>query len=152
MEMEIYHGVREWLGFALNWVDRPEVPLDAEGAEYQAGLFVRYVVQRTGDRAFPTRLWTPPAEGSILGSGKPFPEDLPLQALQRVFAARGEVFCSADPSETDVFASGYCMDAYFLSDRSSRCFLPEVHERYGNRAVTQIADLRPGDLLEIPNQ
>ncbi len=153
MEMELWPDIREWLCFAMNWVDRPEVSLDAEGAEYEAGLFIRYLVQRSGERGLPTRLWSPsPSAQPDPANGKLFCSDLPLEALQEFFQAQGEVFCSAAPNVPDVFASGYCMDAYFLSDPNSACFMPDVHERYRNRAITEIVELRSGQTVEIADQ
>ncbi|MGA2148650.1 MAG: DUF6055 domain-containing protein [Bryobacteraceae bacterium] len=105
---------KEYLFYALNWCDRPEVPLDSEYGMYQAFLFVRYLVSRFGGDAFVGNLWRAARVG----------ED-PWNAIQNL----------TGQTTDDLFAE-YSAEAYLLNDPASPCYSPEVFSRFGPRALT----------------
>jgi hypothetical protein len=102
--------------FLMNWINKPEIPLDNRETVYQTPMFVRYLANRFG-RDFVNDVWT--------RSGR---EESPFAAIERM-APDGLTFA-------DVF-SDYCRDAYVLRDPASHCFEPSVQERFGDRAVTE---------------
>jgi len=78
-------------------------------------------------------------------------KETPIEAITRLLCAKGQVFISPDPSIHDIFASGYCMDSYFLWDHQSAGFMPEVYARYGGRAVAESFELHAGDGAKAEN-
>jgi len=110
--------------YLVGWCDEPHRSLDHWNAQYQAGVFIGFLVRRFG-HDFLGELWS-------LASQHPSPTAL----LEAVLSSRGRAFASPDPNVTDVFACGYCGDAYFLSDPSSGCFHPGLLERHGGRLIT----------------
>jgi hypothetical protein len=57
---------------------------------------------------------------------------------------RFEKFASHHPDERDLFASGYCLDAYFLGNHNNDWCTPELRARFGERAVSESFIVRPG--------
>jgi hypothetical protein len=121
--------------FLGEWFAKPEIPLDDFNARYTAGQFVRYLAARF-DLAFVNRVW--------LAS---LPAETPLAALTRLLPA-GHTFLSAAPHISDVFASGYCLDSWFLNDPASAAYAPELYARYGERALSESFELQAGQSAE----
>lgn len=131
LETVLAGGCPDYLQYCLNWVDRPERPLDDPQACYQAAMFVR-CLEKTAGEGFVSQLWTQADE-----------EEPPVAALARMLAdEKNLVFASA--SHEDLFGWVYCRDAYFLLDPTSTCFSPEVFARFGGRAVTEAFALGRG--------
>lgn len=124
MEMLVAAGNPDYFRFLMDWIDSPETPLDHPAGKYQAGMFVLYLSKRLGPE-FVNDVWM-----------KSAPEEKPLEALERLMPD-GNRFLSADSAVRDIFASGYCIDPYFLWEQASAAFAPEVFGRYGERAVTE---------------
>lgn len=133
METLVLPNNPDSLRFAMDWADHPEVPLDHWSAQYQAGLFVRYLAERMGP-GFISRVWMESATS-----------EKPLEALTRLSREQGQEFSSPDPDIVDIFASGYCMDSYFPWQGEGTNFAPDVYARYGERAVTESFELQAGD-------
>lgn len=131
METYVVAGNPDYVRFLKNWIDMPEMPLDHQNAKYQAGMFVRYLAGRFG-HSFINDVWTRSAA-----------RDGPLRALQSLLPQR-KTLVSPNPKVRDVFASGYCMDPFFLWDHGSPGLAPEIYARYGERALTDSLILRPG--------
>ena len=150
-EAEFFPAILDWVGFALNWADRPTRSVDDPKAKYQAALFVRYVNRLMAQRNtldFLRRVW---ARSQSVWNMAPGPTSPPpfcaLTALSEEFAALNPplVFCSADMA--DVFASGFCFDSYFLNDPALPAYEPQVFQRFTGRAVT-----RTWKALNLPGQ
>lgn len=124
MEMLVGAGNPDYFRFLMDWIDSPEMPLDHPAGKYQAGMFVRYLSKRLGLK-FVNDVWV-----------KSAPEEKPLEALERLMPD-GQRFLSADSAVRDIFASGYCIDPYFLWEHASVSLAPDVFVRYGERAVTE---------------
>lgn len=133
VESTVQLGQPDCLRFLASWIDMPELSLDHLAAKYQAGMFARYLEKRMGS-GFINTVWT-----------DSLPGETALGALARLLRARGPEFAASDPHVPDVFASGYCMDSYFLWDPSSAGFSPDVHDRYGERAVTRSWQIEAGE-------
>lgn len=131
METYVVAGNPDYVRFLKNWIDMPEIPLDHHNAKYQAGMFVRYLARRLG-HTFINSVWTQSA-----------PNHGPLQAMQHMLQP-AQTLVSPNPNVQDIFASGYCMDPFFLWDHESAGLAPEVYARYGERALTDSLVLRPG--------
>lgn len=131
METFVVAGNPDYVRFLKNWIDMPETPLDHPNAKYQAGMFVRYMARRMGS-AFINEVWT-----------KSSPTEGPFQAIQRLLPPK-HTLVTPDPAVRDLFASGYCMDPFFLWDHESAGLAPEVFARYGERAITDTLVLRSG--------
>jgi hypothetical protein len=134
METIVAAGNPDYCRFLVGWIDTPETPLDDEDAKYQAGMFMRYIVKRLGPEIV-NRVWNE----SLPGEG-------PIDALQRLMPTmkRPETFLSADPAVRDIFASGYCIDPYFIWDHESASLAPDIFFRFGERAVSETFVLTPG--------
>lgn len=131
LEMQLIKDYRDHFRFLGTWIEKPELSLDDPVAGYQAGQFVAYLAKRLGIE-FVNSVWTESAM-----------QETPLEAIARLLPV-GRKFVSADPDERDLFASGYCLDSWFLNDPNSRAYDPDVHARYGERAITEGFVLRPG--------
>jgi len=130
METLVVSGNPDYIRYLLNWIDLPEMPLDHTNAKYQAGMFVRYLAKRLGN-IFVNNVWV-----------QSQPRERPLETIQRLLP-HGQVLVSSDPNTQDLFASGYCMDPYFLWDYQSAGLAPDVFARYGERAITESFVLWP---------
>jgi hypothetical protein len=140
MEREVYPKNPEYLTFGVAWVDLPDKPLDHDAVNYQAFVFVRYLVGRLGE-AFLSDLWKAAAGGT---------ETSAVEALDSLVpkALGGLPFANA--SKPDLFASGYCMDAYFVWDPAN--FAHDVYLRHRERAIEGSLDLKPGQTGEISGE
>jgi hypothetical protein len=123
------------LRFLLEWVDRPESPLDDYGARFQTGMFVRYLTNSQGPH-FLTRLWMESAH-----------EETALAALTRHLGNEETVFSTPDPDISDFFGTGYCLDSYFFFDPANPLYTPEVHNRFGTRSISESFLVFPGESL-----
>jgi hypothetical protein len=132
MEMQLITDYRDHFRFLGNWIERPELSLDTPIASYQAGQFVAYLAKRLGIE-FVNRVWMDSTEG-----------ETPFEAIKRLLP-EGQKLVSADPDERDLFASGYCLDSWFLNDPTSLAYAPDLYMRYGERAITESFVLRPGE-------
>ncbi len=133
MEITLIPGNHDHFRFLKNWVELPEVPLDNWAARYQAGLFACYLEKKLP--GFLNRVWL-----------EAKPKEPPLKAMERLLPLdKGfEKFVSHRPDERDLFASGYCLDSYFLGDHSNDWFSPELCARFGERAVSESFIMHPG--------
>jgi hypothetical protein len=138
METVVAAGNHDHFRYLMNWIDTPEMPLDAPGGKYQAGMFVRYLSKKLG-ADFVNDVWTK----SPVKMG-------PLEALDHFAAQRGLAFASALPHVDDIFASGYCLDPYFLWEPMSLSLAPEIFVRYGERAISECFVMQPGDKITKP--
>lgn len=131
METLVKSGNPDYLRFARRWVDVPEISLDSREGWYQAFMFLRYLYRVLGQQ-FVNELWIKAAK-----------DETPFDALQRMLNALKEprILSSADPDIRDVFASGYCMDSYFMLDPANPGFAPEIHERFRERAIAESFEL-----------
>jgi hypothetical protein len=124
----------DWLRYALDWVDRPERSLDDPQHDYQAAFFVRYLERLMGGPKFLNEVWNlSECVWSDYASKDCSALTMMDQYLHGLTPAL--VFCSA--TEPDVFASGYCLDSYFLNDPDSKAYEPEVFARFKERAITR---------------
>jgi hypothetical protein len=147
-ETKVLPASNDWLRYAMPWLDHPELSLTDGSAWYQAAFFVRYVEARvfakTRKSDFSFRVWEQAASvwKSVDGGGTPRALSA-LDALALSLAKHKIQFCSSNPEIGDFFASGYCMDSYFLWDPASPGFEPLVHERYpGGRGIAKSWDVR----------
>lgn len=131
MEMQLITDYRDHFRLLGNWIERPELSLDDPVANYQAGQFVAYLAKRLGIE-FVNRVWMESAPG-----------ETPFEAIARLLPEE-EKFVSTDPDERDLFASGYCLDSWFLNDPTSSAYAPDLYARYGERAITESFVLRSG--------
>lgn len=131
LETLVVAGNPDYFRFMMNWIDMPEMPLDDPMGKYQAGMFVRYLYMRMGVE-FVNEVWTK----SSVGIG-------PLDALAHFAALKNETFISADPTVEDIFASGYCIDPYFMCDHTGVGLAPDLFFRFGERAISQTLVLDP---------
>jgi len=121
MEMLVAPQNPDYFRFLMNWIDSPHIPLDHPSMKYQAGMFIQYLLNRSGlGPKFINDVWTKSREN-----------EGPLEALQRLMPTGEKFFCS-QPNNKDVFSSGYSIDPYCLWDHASEVFL-----RYGERAVSE---------------
>lgn len=132
METLVMSGIPEHLRYVMYWNDMPEVSLDDYSARYQASMFVRYLAKRHGV-AFVNKVWMESRD-----------DETPIQALARISQEANQVFSSHDPAVEDLFASGYCVDSYFLLDPKSDGFAPHIYERFRDRSIQESFRLRPG--------
>lgn len=130
METHLIPGNHDHLRFLKNWIDIPETPLDDWAARYQAGMFVYYLEKR--DPGSANRVWM-----------ESLPKETPIETMIRLRPG-GQTFVSYDPDEKDLFASGYCLDSYFLWDHNSLSLAPELFVRYGERSITESFVIRSG--------
>lgn len=120
------------------WINSQGESLDNPSARVQTIPFIRYLASRLGVE-FVNKIWT-----------QSLPAESPLEALVRMLP-EGERFSSSDPNVRDLFASGFCMDSYFLWDPSSYCFMPQLFQRYGDRAISESFLLGAGVTVTIEN-
>lgn len=136
MEMLVAPGNPDYFRFLTNWIDMPEMPLDDPDAHYMSGMFVRYLSKRMGCE-FVNNVWT--------GSE---PNEVPLTTLERLMP-EGQKFLSANPDDKDLFASGYCIDPYFIWDHGHPGVAPDVFLRYGERAISESCLLNSSEKVDI---
>jgi hypothetical protein len=139
MEMLVVSGNPDYFRFLMDWIDIPEMSLDDADGHYQAGMFIRYLSKKMG-LEFVNDVWT-----------KSKIKESPLEVLERLMPEKKK-FVSADPDEQDVFASGYCIEPYFIWDQASGYVAPDVFLRYGERAITESMLLRAGTQVSIGGQ
>jgi hypothetical protein len=121
MERVAFPAFHNYLEYSLDWCDRPELSLDSFVGQYGTAMFVRYLAGRWG-REFVSEVWMKAEEG-----------EKPLEMIERLKGVPGQQRCQC-------FAS-YALDAYFLADPNSHCHAPDVHQRYGGRALQESFDL-----------
>ncbi|MBA3241709.1 MAG: hypothetical protein H0T60_10835 [Acidobacteria bacterium] len=131
METLVAAGNHDYCRFLVGWIDTPETSLDDGDAMYQAGMLVRYLAKRLGPDLV-NRVWN-----------ESRPDEGPIDALQRLMP-QPETFLSADPAVKDIFASGYCIDPYFIWDHESASLAPDIFFRFGERAISESVSLAPG--------
>jgi len=131
MEMRVTHGNPDHHRLLMDWIDNPEMSLDHPEGKYLAGMFMSYVAERLGDE-FVNDVWL-----------KSLPDEEPLEALERL-TPDGHKFFSSDSAVSDIFASGYSIDPYFLWDHAV-----ELFTRFGERAVAESLRLPDADGVEI---
>jgi len=134
METHLIPGNHDHMRFLRNWIEMPEVPLDDWSARYQAGMFVYYLEKCAPELV--NKLWT-----------DSLPNENPIQAISRllpIVTLTDQNFVSHTPGTHDLFASGYCLDSYFLWDHNCASLAPELFVRYGERSVTESFVMRPG--------
>jgi hypothetical protein len=124
MEMLVVPGNPDYFRFLMNWIDMPEIPLDDPEGQYQSGMFIRYLANKMG-AAFVNSVWT-----------KSRIKESPIDTLQRLMP-KGQKFISANPADRDLFASGYCLDPYFIWEHGHGLVAPDVFIRYGERAISE---------------
>jgi hypothetical protein len=135
-EIEVLGANPDSLMFGKDWIDSPETSLDSAAGQYQAGIFAHYLARCT-DADFISYVWTR-AERT----------ETPVEALTRLLSERGHVLVSANPDVQDLFASGYCMDAYGPRFAALGRFEYALQERYGHRAVEHSLDVQCGTLRQ----
>jgi hypothetical protein len=133
MEMWLITDYRDHFRFLGDWIEKPELSLDAPVANYQAGQFLAYLAKQLGVE-FVNRVWMESEE-----------RETPFETITRL-VPEGKKLVSADPCESDLFTS-YCLDSWFLNDPAGRMYNPNLYERYGERSVTQSFILRAGERI-----
>lgn len=123
METHLIPGNHDHFRFLKNWVDMPEVSLDDWSARYQSGVFACYLENKMPGLL--NRLWVESRR-----------EERPFDVLSRL-ASPDRPFSSSDPGAQDLFSSGYCMDSYFLMEEENDWLTPQLHARFGERALTE---------------
>lgn len=136
MEMLVAPGNPDYFRFLTNWIDMPEMSLDDPDAHYASGMFVRYLSKKMGCE-FVNDVWM-----------KSKPQETPLETLERLMP-EGQRFISANPDDDDLFASGYCIDPYFIWDHGHPGVAPDVFLRYGERAISESCFLKAQANSEI---
>lgn len=139
MEMLVASGNPDYFRFLMDWIDVPEMSLDDPDGHYQAGMFTRYLAKKMG-LDFVNNVWI-----------KSKIKESPIEALERMMPAN-QKFISADPGEQDIFASGYCIDPYFIWEHASASIAPDVFLRYGERAISESKLLHAGTQAHISGQ
>jgi hypothetical protein len=129
MEWATFPRFHNYLEYSLDWSDRPERPLDSFEGQYGTAMFVRYLARRWKP-AFVSEVWM---NATLL--------EKPLETIERLKGVPGQQRCQC-------FAS-YALDAYFLTDRRSRCYAPDVDRRYRGRALQDSFDLSAGINLPL---
>jgi len=124
MESEIAAGNPGFMRFVMDWVDKPEVSLPDPAAEYQAGMFVRYMAKTFGEK-FVWCLWSESTE-----------DQGPIAALDDALKAKGR--------DLRTLFHDYCMDSYFTCDPDRKSFFPRVHARFGSRLARETWRLTQG--------
>lgn len=137
METLVAAGNPDYFRFLRNWIDVPETPLDESDEKYHSGIFVGYLHRRLGPD-FVRDVWI----NSLIGEG-------PVEALEREAMHRNLTFLSADPGVRDIFASGYCVDPFFMSDHRSIGLAPDIFFRFGERAISQSFTLELNNVCEV---
>jgi hypothetical protein len=138
-EDELFPGTGQWLAYAQRYADTPELSLGAADG-YHSVFLVRYLDRRFSRKLgslFTDGLWVD-SSGTTLSA---------LQYLAKNLPEKSDVFCSADPDVEDVFASGFCRDAWFAHDPGRDAYEPKVVEHFGGRALTHAWQLPAGDSL-----
>jgi len=129
-ERQVLPDNPDYLRFAMNWCDRPDIPLDDERALYESAFFVRYIVNRYGP--------------SILGQiwqSEYLPGQGPLGILRNLH-----------PGNWDRLLPDYFLNAFFLQDPNCLLYSPDVFERYGRRAVSRVLQLQPGSYTRVDGE
>jgi hypothetical protein len=89
-------------------------------------MFLYYLAKKLGPEIV-NKIWTM--------SDK---KENPLQAIERILMQEtGCKFVSPSPNDDDIFASGYCMDSYFLQDVTNAGYIRNIFLRHGERAVSE---------------
>jgi hypothetical protein len=135
MESWVYAGNPDHLRFGMNWSDAPEAPLDHPRHHYSANIFAWYLAKYFGPEIL-SEVWKNP--------NRKFSA---LDAIAECLREK-EVLLSSDDPEKKVLFATYCADSYFLADSNSRGFLPELHARYGGRAITESFRIGSGSPVE----
>jgi len=137
METLVAAGNPDYFRFLRNWIDIPETPLDESEEKYQSGIFVGYLHRRLGVD-FVKRVWMESDEG-----------EGPIEALERTAKEQDLTFLSAAPHMKDIFASGYCVDPFFMCDHRSVHLAPDIFYRFGERAISQSFSLNVKSPCEV---
>ena len=124
----------DYYRFLPRWFSHPEESIDSKEGDcgYRSALFIKYLVRR-----FDGRLISRTYEiGRDAGGTK--------QAMEALAEAIRERRCKlASARDEEVFASGYCCDAYFIADPRSLLYDPRLDSRYGDRFITESVDEYP---------
>jgi hypothetical protein len=137
METLVVAGNPDYFRFLRDWIDAPDMPLDEPEEKYQTGMFINYLYRTLGPQ-FINKVWIQ----SLTGEG-------PLEALTRIAAGQNLTFLSANPKVRDIFASGYCMDPYFMWDHGSVSLAPDLFFRFGDRAIAETFTLDVNERCEV---
>ena len=117
-EMHVLPDNPEYLRFAMNWCDRPDLSLDDDRVLYESGFFVRYLANRFEPDMI-AKIWLSTHN----------PNDTPFDVIRRLY-----------PERWDRLLPDYFRDAFFLTDPSSPAHSPDVVARYGGRAVQDVIE------------
>lgn len=126
LERALCTGGKHYLEHALAWCDHPDRGLENRSAAYSSSLFVTYLVEQFGSEILPQ--W--------------YEFTHALDGLVEILRARGVEFVTDDPNRIDFFSCGYCVDSWFLKG-----WLPDVHERYGQRMITEPFTIQAGESI-----
>lgn len=124
IETQLLPARKNYLLLMLAWVDHPSLALMA-GLSYRHMPLINYISQLEPDDPLLSRVW------SSLD-----PRETALEALARHLEMKDLIFVSADLQIDDIFASGYCIDSYFLWDSNSKAHNPDIYRRFGPRTLT----------------
>ena len=157
-ESWVLSGNKDWLPFSIGWLDYPERSLNDDAAWYQAALFVRYLNRRMEDAGilnFSNEIWKQSArvwksvDDHSKGISSPTQTLTALSAVQMCLEDHEIEFSSNKMDVDDFFASGFCMDSYFLWDSSSKRSEQEVNARFcGGRAVAECLCVTVDEITE----
>ena len=129
VEPWVFEGNVRYLCHLREWFTRPERSVD-DGSGYGASVFIGYLGSRLG----PSIVRHTYEEGKKSNWGWQAIEAL-ARAVENTQNQK-PVLAFASATKRDIFAAGYCADAYFLQDPEQKHFDNGLYDRYGERAVT----------------
>jgi len=138
MESVVFPGNADHFRFLIPWITAPEETLAIEISEDRArsaAPFITYLMRRFGCGIL----------HEIYEVALRHSDDdplWPLDAIDLVLRRHDAVLADTSVDE-DVFGSGYCVDAYFLTDVNSGLHNLALFNRHGQRAVTETFSTRP---------
>jgi hypothetical protein len=130
----------ESIRFARNWSDSPHIPLDDVSAEYESGMFARYLARR----------FSPALIADAWNTSAPLQE--PFEILDSLIAAKQPNLKSIKPRNLCPIFRDYCVHSYFVWDCGSVGFAADVYIRFGNRAVAESVRPVPGSPVVIEDK
>ena len=128
-EQWVFERNMRYLCHLREWFSRPERSLD-EGSGYGASIFIAYLARRMSFKVVRRAYENGRTSGWSLQALEALAEAVKSTQKQKLTLQ----FASA--IEPDIFGAGYCVDAYFVQNPKHGRFDKALHERYGERAVT----------------
>jgi Family of unknown function (DUF6055) len=115
---------------SANWVDRPDIPLDAEDMKYASAMFLGYLARRFGAEIV-SKIWLDAQ-----------PDEKPLTVVNRLVSNEVPDLRPKADVEVPIYVD-YALASYFIWDHNSCSFAPDVFARYRHRALCAHVRLSP---------